>query len=198
MLFKKKREIIRNPILPILKKIKNLRGEEISKESATKLKEILRDYLKSKFKFPLSLTSEELVKRLDLKKINKTIKLDLVHLISEIDHFEYEQKNLPTKEEFDSLTKLAFKTIEEISIGKTISEEEISGRGVQKVKEVNKNLEALEKKLDSLGKDFKIDWKDQKTREEYSRIREEYSKLKEREKLKIYPKIKTIFKLSKN
>jgi hypothetical protein len=197
MFFKKKKEVKKCPEEAAIKKITKLKKGQLNEETVVELNNIIKDYLKTKFRFIQSLTHEEIINKLEEKKLNKNLKIDLSHLLIQIYQKEYFPHVKIIDQEVDFLLKLAIKTLKEIEVGKKLKEEKIPKVEVLNEKKESGEMKRLQGEIESLGKDFNLDWKDPLIRKRYEKIRKDYSNLKDEEKKIIYPKIIALFKLKK-
>jgi len=206
MFFKKKKQVVGDRItLSAIKKIKKLEKEVLNEKSIEKLNNIVRSFLKAKYRVGYSLTAEEVLKRLEEKKMRKELKIDIAHLILNIYNKEYLSRRQITAPEFHELIGLSIVTLNEIATGKrprkhkevTIPKKKIkaekSSKEKPKKQKKSKVFKVIESQLKHLGKTFDSDWTNVETRKIYKKIKEEYAKLSDEEKKSIYPKIMSTF-----
>lgn len=210
MLFKKKRKVVKTPGTTALNRLKKFEREPFDEHSIVKLNNIIRLFLKAKYHLPLSLTGEEILEKIDAKRIKKAIKLDLANLIAQTYRKEYQTPSGITLEEIKELSKLTARTIQEIETGnkKRGRKETTNGKKkeegpVEKVKIFDKDAKSSEHKaitkmldsLSALGEDFTINWTNEEMRKLYKKIKVKYTKLDDGEKKEIYPRIMKLFHL---
>jgi len=83
--------------------LNTLKRKKFTSESLENLDEILRIFLKEKYKFSRSLTVEEILKKLKTKKTNKQTKLEIAYILERIYGVEYKSKDSLTKKQFNEL-----------------------------------------------------------------------------------------------
>ncbi|GEM_PF-3100711 len=180
-----------------IKEIESLKEKNLNEEIIVELNRILKDYLKIKFRLIQSLTYEEIIEKLDKKKIDETIKTNLVSLLSQVHQKEYFSQEKINSKEINSLLDLAIKTLEEVKAYGEPQADIIKTEVVEEDIESNELID-LRNTLKELGENFKADWENDYTRDNYEKIKEDYSRLNDKEKIIIYPQIISVFNLKTN
>ena len=115
MWFLKKKKKKNNSISETIKKLNNLKGKRIVKNSSEELNGIIRTFLKEEYNLSQSLTIEEMMKELKKKRMNKQAKLDLAAVLIETYEKEYKSKTPFTKEQLKIIINKAKRALEEMS-----------------------------------------------------------------------------------
>lgn len=116
MLFKrKKKENTKEICDSTLIKLDRLKRNKFRFESVDKLNGVIRELLKELYKIPREITTIEMVKRINGKRLKKEIKEEIIFTISEIYEAEFESPMPIHKPQFNDLINQAKKLVKLIS-----------------------------------------------------------------------------------
>ncbi|MCR4285116.1 MAG: hypothetical protein NUV97_03690 [archaeon] len=200
-----KKRVVKKEVLfyNAVKKINKLKNEKINENSVVELNNIIKTFLKNKYKLDESLTVEELSDKISQKRIDKKTKLSLIDLILQIQKKEYKTKEKITEEEFKKLINYSLKIIKILSKEREILHKKNSGEKITEKpplpkyerKDKSKTFEKLEREINSLNEKLTPSLENKEVRKEYEKIKKMYSKISDEEKRDIYPKILSTFRL---